>query len=61
MVNATRVSSQYERARERLAQLDLSLDEGPGAGVWSPGRHTHEAVGGGDAEHAVATVLAARR
>jgi len=58
-VNATRVSSQYERARERLAQLDLSLDEGPGARVLIAGRAYHEAVGGGDAEHAAATALAA--
>ena len=59
VVNATRVSSQYERARERLAQLDLSLDEGPGARVLVAGQAYHEAVGGGDAEHAAATALAA--
>jgi class 3 adenylate cyclase/DNA-binding CsgD family transcriptional regulator len=59
VVNATRVSSQYERARERLAKLDLSLDEGPGARVLIAGQAYHEAVGGGDAEHAAATALAA--
>jgi tetratricopeptide (TPR) repeat protein len=59
VVNATRVSSQYERARERLAQLDLSLDEGPGARTLIAGRAYHEAVGGGDADHAAATALAA--
>jgi class 3 adenylate cyclase/DNA-binding CsgD family transcriptional regulator len=59
VVNATRVSSQYVRARERLAVLDVSLDEGPGARVLIAGRAYHEAVGGGDAEHAAATALAA--
>ena len=59
VVNATRVSSQYERARELLARLDVSLDEGPGARVLVAGQAYHEAVGGGDAEHAAATALAA--
>jgi class 3 adenylate cyclase/DNA-binding CsgD family transcriptional regulator len=59
VVNATRVSTQYERARERLAQLDLSLDDGPGARTLIAGRAYHEAVGGGDADHAAATALAA--
>jgi class 3 adenylate cyclase/DNA-binding CsgD family transcriptional regulator len=59
VVNATRVSSQYERARERLAQIDVSLDEGPGARVLIAGQAYHEAVGGGDAGHAAATALAA--
>jgi len=59
IVNATRVPSQYERARERLAQIDVSLDEGPGARVLLAGQAYHEAVGGGDAERAAATALAA--
>ena len=59
VVNATRVASQYERARELLARLDVSLDEGPGARVLIAGEAYHEAVGGGDAERAAATALAA--
>jgi DNA-binding CsgD family transcriptional regulator len=59
VVNATRVASQYARARELLARLNLSLDEGPGARVLVAGQAYHEAVGGGDAEHAAATALAA--
>jgi DNA-binding CsgD family transcriptional regulator len=59
VVNATRLPSQYERARERLARLDVSLDEGPGARVLLCGQAYHEAVGGGDAERAAATALAA--
>jgi class 3 adenylate cyclase/DNA-binding CsgD family transcriptional regulator len=59
VVNATRVSSQYERARERLAHIDVSLDEGPGARVLLSGQAYHEGAGGGDAERAAATALAA--
>jgi DNA-binding CsgD family transcriptional regulator len=59
IVNATRLPTQYERARERLARLNVSLDEGPGARVLLCGQAYHEAVGGGDAEHAGATALAA--
>ena len=59
VVNATRLPSQYLRARERLARLDVSLDEGPGARVLIAGQAYHEAAGGGDAEHAAATALAA--
>ncbi len=33
IVNATRLPSQYKRARKRLARIDVSLDEGPGARV----------------------------
>ena len=50
VVNATRLPSQYVRVRERLARLDVSLDEGPGARVLLAGAAYHEAVGGGDAE-----------
>jgi DNA-binding CsgD family transcriptional regulator len=59
VVNATRVASQYARARELLSRVDVSLDEGPGARVLLAGRAYHEAVGGGDAAHAAATALAA--
>jgi len=59
VVNATRVPLLYVRARERLAQLDVSLAEGPGARVLLAGRAYHEAVGGGDAEHAAAIALTA--
>ena len=59
VVNATRVASQYARARELLGRLEVSLDEGPGARVLLAGQAYHEAVGGGDAEHAAATALAA--
>jgi DNA-binding CsgD family transcriptional regulator len=59
IVNATRVPFRYERVRERLARLDLSLDEGPGARVLLSGQAYHEAVGGGDADRAAATALAA--
>ena len=59
VVNATRVPSHYERARALLAQLDVSLDEGPGARVLIAGRAYHEAAGGGDAERAAASALAA--
>jgi class 3 adenylate cyclase/DNA-binding CsgD family transcriptional regulator len=57
--NATRLPSQYERARERLARLDLSVDEGPGARMLLGAQAYHEAAGGGDAEHAAATALVA--
>jgi ATP/maltotriose-dependent transcriptional regulator MalT len=59
VVNATRLPSQYERARELLAQLDVSLDEGPGARVLLAGQAYHETAGGGDAERAAASALAA--
>jgi DNA-binding CsgD family transcriptional regulator len=59
VVNATRVASQYARARELLGRLHLSLDEGPGARVLLAGQAYHAAVGGGDAERAAATALAA--
>lgn len=59
IVNATRLPSQYRRARELLARIDVSLDEGPGARVLLAGQAYHEAVGGGDAERAAATALAA--
>ena len=59
VVNATRVPFHYRRVRERLERLDVSLDEGAGARVLLAGRAYHEAVGGGDAEHAAATALAA--
>jgi class 3 adenylate cyclase/DNA-binding CsgD family transcriptional regulator len=57
--NATRLPSQYQRVRERLARLDLSVDEGPGARMLLGAKAYHEAAGGGDAEHAAATALAA--
>ena len=59
VVNATRVPSHYQRARALLAQLDLSLDEGPGARVLIAGQAYHEAAGGGDAERTAAGALAA--
>ncbi|HSC74325.1 MAG TPA: AAA family ATPase [Gaiellaceae bacterium] len=59
IVNATRLSSQYERARERLARIEVSLDEGPGARLLLLAQAYHEAVCGGDAERAAATALAA--
>jgi DNA-binding CsgD family transcriptional regulator len=58
-VNATRVPSQYQRARELLARIDVSIDEGPGARVLLSGQAYHEAAGGGDAERAAAKALAA--
>jgi DNA-binding CsgD family transcriptional regulator len=59
VVNATRVASQYERARELLAGLDVSLDDGPGARVLIAGQAYHVAAAGGDADRAAATALAA--
>ena len=59
IVNATRLPSQYKRARERLARIDVSLDEGPGARVLLSGRAYHEGAAGGDADRAAATALAA--
>ena len=59
IVNATRLPSHYKRARERLARIDVSLDEGPGARVLLSGWAYHECAGGGDAERAAATALAA--
>src|SRR5581483_12443112 len=56
--NATRLPSQYVRARERLAELDVSVDDGPGARFLLCAQAYHEAVGGGDAAHAAATALA---
>jgi DNA-binding CsgD family transcriptional regulator len=58
-VNATRVPLGYVRARELVGRLDVSLDEGPGARVLIAGRAYHDAVGGGDAEQAAATAVAA--
>jgi class 3 adenylate cyclase/DNA-binding CsgD family transcriptional regulator len=59
VVNATRLPSQYERARKLLARLDVSLDEGPGARVLLAAQAYHAGAGGGDADHAAATALAA--
>ncbi|HET8529175.1 MAG TPA: AAA family ATPase [Gaiellaceae bacterium] len=59
VVNATRLPSQYERARALLARLDVSVDDGPGARVLLAGRAYHETAAGGDAGHAAATALAA--
>src|SRR6185437_13836074 len=59
VVNATRLPSQYERARELLARLDVSVADGPGARVLLSGRAYHEAAAGGDAEEAAETALAA--
>src|SRR5262249_42493844 len=59
IVNATRLPSQYPRARELLARMDVSLDQGPGARVLLCGQAYHAAAGGGDAERAAATALAA--
>lgn len=60
VVNATRVASQYERARELLAAVDVSLDDGPGARVLIAGRAYHEAASGdGDADRAAVTAVAA--
>jgi class 3 adenylate cyclase/DNA-binding CsgD family transcriptional regulator len=59
VVNATRVPAHYERVRERLARVDVSLDEGPGARVLLAGRAYHAGAGGGDAKGAAATALAA--
>jgi DNA-binding CsgD family transcriptional regulator/tetratricopeptide (TPR) repeat protein len=59
-VNATRVASQYERARELLAAVDVSLDDGPGARLLLAGRAYHEAASGaGDADSAADAALAA--
>ncbi len=59
VVNATRLPSQYERARELLAGLDVSVDEGPGARVLLCGQAYHETAAGGDRHRAAATALAA--
>ncbi len=59
IVNATRLSSHYERARDRLARIDVSPDEGPGARLLLAAQAYHEAVGGGDAERAAETARAA--
>jgi class 3 adenylate cyclase/DNA-binding CsgD family transcriptional regulator len=59
VVNATRLPSQYDRARELLAELDVSVDEGPGARVLLTGQAYHETATGGDADHAGETALAA--
>jgi class 3 adenylate cyclase/DNA-binding CsgD family transcriptional regulator len=59
VVNATRLPSQYERARQLLARLDVSVDEGPGARVLLAGQAYHETAGGGDAKRAAASALSA--
>ena len=59
VVNATRVPSLYERARELLAGIDVSVDDGPGARVLLSGQAYHETAFGGDAERAASTALAA--
>jgi len=61
VVNATRVASQYERAREVLAGLDdISLDDGSGARVLLAGRAYHAAASGeGDADRAADAARAA--
>ncbi len=59
VVNATRLPSQYDRARELLAGLDVSVDEGPGARVLLTAQAYHEAAAGGDADRAGETALRA--
>jgi class 3 adenylate cyclase/DNA-binding CsgD family transcriptional regulator len=59
VVNAVRLPSQYERAWERLAQIDVSVDEGPGARVLLSGQAYYDTAFGGDADRAAATALAA--
>jgi class 3 adenylate cyclase/DNA-binding CsgD family transcriptional regulator len=59
VVNATRLASQYQRARARLARIDVSVEDGPGARVLLAAQAYHEAVGGGDAERAAVTALSA--
>jgi DNA-binding CsgD family transcriptional regulator len=59
VVNATRLPSQFERARELLARIEASADDGPGARVLLCGKAYHETAAGGDAERAGATALAA--
>jgi DNA-binding CsgD family transcriptional regulator len=58
VVNATRLPSQYERARELLARLDVSVEAGPGARVLLTGQAYHEAAAlGGNPDRAAATAL----
>ena len=59
VVNATRLPSQYERARELLAGIEVLVDQGPGARVLLSAQAYHEAAAGGDADRAAATALAA--
>lgn len=59
VVNATRLPSQYERARTLLAGVDVTPDDGPGARVLLCGQAYHETAAGGDADRAGTTALAA--
>jgi class 3 adenylate cyclase/predicted ATPase/DNA-binding CsgD family transcriptional regulator len=59
VVNATRVPSQYEKARRRLEAISVSADEGEGARVLLSGQAYHEAAGGGDAEQTARRALEA--
>jgi len=53
MANATRVPSQYERARRRLAAVDVSAADGPGARMLLAIQAYHGAAQGGDREGCV--------
>jgi class 3 adenylate cyclase/DNA-binding CsgD family transcriptional regulator len=59
VVNATRVPSQYEKARRRLGAMSVSADEGVGARLLLAGQAYHEGAGGGDAERTAARALEA--
>jgi ATP/maltotriose-dependent transcriptional regulator MalT len=59
VVNATRVPSQYEKARRRLGAMTVSADEGVGARILLSGQAYHEGVGGGDAERTATRALEA--
>ena len=58
VVNASRLESQYKRARQLLNDVEPSVDEGPGARVLLTGQAYHETAENGDAERAAATALA---
>jgi DNA-binding CsgD family transcriptional regulator len=59
VVNATRLQSQYEKARRRLEAMSVSAHEGIGARLLLSAQAYHECVGGGDAERAATRALEA--
>jgi DNA-binding CsgD family transcriptional regulator len=59
VVNATRVPSQYEKARRRLEAMSVSADEGVGARLLLGGQAYHEGAGGGDAGRTAVRALEA--
>jgi class 3 adenylate cyclase/DNA-binding CsgD family transcriptional regulator len=59
MANASRLASGYEEARRRLANLDVTPEQGPGARLLLGGKAYHAGAGGGDCAEAAERAEAA--